>query len=141
MRGLIEFMTIFDWITPTVGFFEDVINDPTPLQTNSWTFFIPYDESLSSGWNAAMIERMLSQYGIKHWGGQITNGRFFFSVPKNQARWAEYLITGQGIPVDPLSLGAPAPGKNAGSNRRKSGSHRRGDLLDQFDALMGKLLG
>jgi hypothetical protein len=109
MRGLIELMTIFDWITPTVGFIEDFYNDPTPLQTNSWTFFVPYDESLSGGWNAAMIERTLSQNGVKHWGGQITGGRYFVSVPVDQARRAEHLLTGQGVPLDPLSLGAPAP--------------------------------
>lgn len=119
-RKIVEVLTIFDWITPTIGFVEDAINDPTLLHTNSWVFFIPYDGALDSGWNAAMIERMLSDYGIKHWGSQITNGKFFFSVPKNQARWAEYLITGSGIPVDPLSLGAPAPDRvktNATGNK------------------------
>lgn len=105
----VELFTIFDWITPINGFIEDIINDPTPLQTNSWTFFIPYGQALGSGWNAGMIERVLDQHGIDRWGGQITNGQFFLSVPRNQARWAEYLLTGHNIPVDPLSLGAPEP--------------------------------
>lgn len=109
MRALIELLTVFDWITPVKGFVEDAINDPTPLQTNSWTFFIPFDGALSSGYNPAMIKKMLKKHGIKYWGGQITNGNFFFSVPRDQARWTEHLITGHGIPVDPLSLGAPAP--------------------------------
>jgi hypothetical protein len=110
MKSLIELLTIFDWITPTVGFIEDFINDPHPLQTGTWTFFVPYDRALSRGWNAAMIEQMLDQHGIKRWGSQITNGNFFFSVPIGQARWAEYLLTGNGVPVDVLSLGTPEEG-------------------------------
>lgn len=107
LKELFEFISIFDWITPTVGFIEDFINDPTLLGSNSWTFFIPYDESLEAGWNAALIERLMKQHGIKTWGGQITGGEFFFSVKKEQAQWAEYLLLNNSVPISPLSQGAP----------------------------------
>lgn len=43
MRQLFEVLSIFDWITPTIGFAQDIVNDPTPLQSHSWTFFVPYN--------------------------------------------------------------------------------------------------
>ncbi len=107
MKALFDFLSIFDWITPTLGFVEDFINDPTPLQTRSWTFFIPYDDALNAGWNGRDIEWLMKQYGIKTWGSQITNGDFFFCVSRNQAHWAEYLLLRNGIPVQEISLGAP----------------------------------
>lgn len=107
MREVFEFLSIFDWITPTIGFVQDIVNDPTPLQSNSWTFFVPYNQALGNGWNPANIERMLKQHGIKTWGGQLTNGEYFFSVKLNQAQWAEYLLQRNGIPLTELSMGAP----------------------------------
>lgn len=109
MYKLFDALSVFDWITPTIGFVETFWNDPTPLQSNSWTFFVPYDESLSSGWNAVDIEKLLNQHGIKTWGGQITNGEFFVSVKLEQAQWAEYLILRHRIPLNERFIGAPAP--------------------------------
>lgn len=105
MKEVFEFLSIFDWLTPTIGLIEDLINDPTPFASNSWTFFIPYDQSLESGWNAAMIERLMRGYGIKTWGSQITGGELFFSVKKEQAQWAEYLLNQNSVPLSPLSQG------------------------------------
>jgi hypothetical protein len=109
MRGLFEFLSIFDWITPSVGFIEDFINDPSLI--NNWTFFVPYDQSLKSGWNAVDIENLLNQYGVKTWGGQITNGEFFFCVSLEQAQWAEYLLIRYGVPLNERYVGAPPPKK------------------------------
>ncbi len=111
MRRIFEFLTIFDWITPSIGFIEDIIHDPTLLQSNSWTFFVPYDQSLNAGWNARDIERLLEKHGIRHWGGQYTfpNGEYFFSVKLEQAQWAEYLLLRHGIPLGEKFLGAPRP--------------------------------
>ncbi len=110
MRKIIEALTVFDWITPVVGFIEDAINDPHPLQLHSWTFFVPYDQALGNGWNAAMVEKLLDQYGIHHWGSQITSGKFFFKVPLEYARVVEYLLADSGVPVDSRSLGTPEAG-------------------------------
>lgn len=108
MRQFFEILSIFDWVTPTVGFVEDIINDPHPLQPNSWTFFIPYGKSIESGYNARQIEKMLDQAGVKHWGSQITGGEFFFTVPKGHAAAAEYLLGNAGVPIG-LGAGAPPP--------------------------------
>lgn len=112
MRALFEFLSIFDWITPFAGFIEDLANDPTPLQSNSWTFFIPYDKALQNGRNALDIENLLRQNGVKTWGRQITGGDLFFSVNLEQARWAEYLLLRAGIPLSETSMGPPAPKSN-----------------------------
>lgn len=109
MKALFELFSIFDWITPSIGFLEDAINDPTLLQSNSWTFFVPYDVSLNNGWNAFDIEDVLDQHGIKYWGGQITNGEFFLSVKLEQARWAESILIEHGVPLNEKYLGAPKP--------------------------------
>ena len=107
MRIFFELLSTFDWITPAIGFFEDIINDPTLFQSNSWTFFIPYDQSLESGWNALGVQNLMKQHGIKTWGSQITGGEFFFSVKQEQAQWAEYLLNQYSVPLSPLSQGAP----------------------------------
>lgn len=106
--NIFELFSIADWITPAKGFVEDVINDPTPLQSNSWTFFIPYRESNLS---ASQIESLMRKHGIKTWGGQITGGEFFFSVKLEQAQWAEYLLNTKSVPVNSRS-GAPQKRKS-----------------------------
>ncbi len=100
-------LSICDWITPAKGFIEDVVNDPTLFQSNSWTFFVPYHQSLEQGHNARGIEKLMDKHGVHHWGSQITGGEYFFSVPKNQAGRAEYLLNKHGVPISPLSQGAP----------------------------------
>lgn len=99
MKELLGIFSIFDWITPLKGFVEDAINDPTPLQSNSWTFFISFDQAVSAGWNPAGIESLLKKHGVKTWGGQTTNGEYFFSVKLDQAHWAEYILLRYGIPL------------------------------------------
>ncbi len=107
MKELFEFFSIFDWITPLKGLWEDIINDPTLLQSNTWTFFIPYNQALKNGWNCRDIEKLMKDYGIKTWGSQITCGELFFSVKLEQAQWAEYLLLREGVPINPGYLGAP----------------------------------
>lgn len=138
MREVFEFLSIFDWITPTIGFVQDLVNDPTPLQSNSWTFFVPYNESLGCGWNAANIERMLNQSGVKTWGGQLTNGEYFFSVNLNQAQWAEYLLQRNGIPLTDLSMGAPRPKKKKGVSKNRH-SQPTGNPLSFLDDFLNNL--
>lgn len=107
MHQLFNFLSIFDWITPSVGLIQDMINDPSPLQSNSWTFFIPYQEAVGSGWNAFDIEDLMKRHYVHTWGSQITNGEFFFSVKLDQAQQAEYWLSYAGVPMDGRSLGAP----------------------------------
>ena len=104
LGSIFQIGSIFDWITPSVGFIQDFINDPTLFQSNSWTFFIPIDEMTSSGWSMFSAENLMDKYGIKHWGSQVTNGQLFFSVRKDQALWAEYILLKYGIPIPESSM-------------------------------------
>ena len=111
------------------------MNDPTPLQSNSWIFFVPYNQSLSSGWNAANIERLLNQHGVNTWGGQLPNGEYLFSVNPDQAQWTEYLLQRNGVPLTELSMGAPQP-KPKPKHQQRSGD----DLYSSLDKLLDNLL-
>ena len=72
MKDLVKLLTVFDWITPAVGLVEDIANDPTLMRENSWTFFIPFDQSIDSGFNPNDVKRLLKQNNIKTWGWQYT---------------------------------------------------------------------
>lgn len=109
IREFFELLSILDWITPTKGFIEDVINDPTPFQSNSWTYFIPFGEAVSAGWSPSDIEDLLAKHGIKTWGSQITGGEFFFSTRLENAGWAEYVLLRYGVPIAEHSLDPPRP--------------------------------
>lgn len=102
--------TVFDWVTPLIGIAETVYNDPTPLQSNSWTFFIPYKSSLfSRGWNGSDIEKLLDDHGIKHWSSGFGEGEFYLTVSLDQARWAEYTLLKYNVPINERFIGAPEP--------------------------------
>lgn len=113
MRWLFEFLSIFDFITPTVGIVETFVNDPTILQTNSWTIFVPYNQAQAAGWNANDVEAILSQHGIRYWGsafgGVPGNQEFFLSVPREQAQLTERLLLRAGVPLSERFVGAPPP--------------------------------
>jgi hypothetical protein len=136
MFKIFEALTMFDWITPLWGMFQDIRHDPTLLQTNSWTFFIPYEKSAQGGWNGFAITGLLNRYGIKTWGSQITNGQFFFSVKLDQAQWAEYLLLRKGVPINEKYLGAPRPkgraNKPPGGSGESSGDSFFDDLIGDF---------
>ena len=138
MLKLFEFLSQFDLITPTIGVIEDLINDPTLLQSNSWTFFVPYHRSLDGGWNKEDIRNLMHQHGIKTWHWQFTNGEFFFSVNLEQAQWAEYLLLRHGVPLNEKYLGAPRP--NQKSTRQKHQRSKGGTSWlpdDFFETLFG----
>lgn len=109
MLKLFELLSILDYFTPAKGLVEDVINDPTLFQDNTWTYFVPYGEANGSGWSARQIEDLMAKHGIKTWGSQITGGDFFFSVPLDQAGWAEYVLLRYGVPLQEHSMDPPRP--------------------------------
>ena len=129
MRIIFELLSIFDWITPLADLVEDVINDPTPFQLNSWTFFIPYDQSIKNGWNATDIKKLMHYHGVKAWGRQVVGGEFFFSVKLEQAQWAEYLLLKHGVPIHERSQGAP---RSARTNKSQWQPDQGKDLVTQF---------
>jgi len=118
-RIFFEILSTLDWITPTRGFIEDTINDPTLLQTNSWTFFIPFGDAIGAGWSARDIEDLLAKHGVKTWGGQITGGEFFFSTRLENAGWAEYVMLCYGVPIAEYSMDPPRP---KAARKKRSGT-------------------
>ena len=54
----LAFGSIFDWITPSVAFLQDLLNGPVS------DFGIP----ANIGWRIRDIRWLLNQYGIKFWG-------------------------------------------------------------------------
>lgn len=140
MRGFFEFLSIFDWITPSVGFIQDIINDPTPLQSNSWTFFVPYEQSLGGGWNAVDIEKLMKQHGIHYWGSQFTNGEFFFSVKRDQAQWAEYILLKNNVPLNEEFIGAPRPRPKSEFFSNRKPSRAENDFLTTLGDYIDDLL-
>ncbi|RMF03326.1 MAG: hypothetical protein D6768_06210 [Chloroflexi bacterium] len=141
MRSFFEFLTIFDSITPTLGFVEDFLNDPSFLGSNTWTFFLPFGDLIDAGWDPHMVKEMLNESGIKTWGSQITNGEFFFSVKLGQARWAEHLLSANGIPIDSKSVGAPRvkPRARHRGSQPASRKQRTADPFDSFDQFIDDL--
>lgn len=129
MKGLFEFFAIFDWITPLASLVESIGNDPTLFQSNSWTFFIGYDEALGKGWNGFDIERLMTQHGIKSWGRQVVGGEFFFSVNLEQAQWAEYLLLKHNVPVHERSQSAPRVKR---ANKPQQQHSLEKDMVTQF---------
>ena len=95
MREIFEFFSLFDVITPVVGFYQDFKNDPT----HTWTFFFDYDDCINQGHNAVDIEKIFDKYKIKRWGSQITNGELFISVPKYEAERARRVLNYHGVPT------------------------------------------
>ena len=134
MRKLFEILSLLDWITPTVAFFEDVAHGG-PVNLNAWTFFIPYDKAIRKGWSQAHIEALLSHYGVKTWGGLVNFGQFSFSVTLEQAAWAEYILTRNQIPIHKRSVGAPR-----GTGKGQASEQKDRDALSFIDDFYAKFL-
>jgi hypothetical protein len=107
---LLEFGTTFDWISPLIAEVNDMTNGP------SHTFLIPED----CGWSGRAVERLLRDHGIKTWGLMIVDHMILITVRQAQARWAQYLLDRERIPIAYGVLDEPTGGdtrqwQNAGS--------------------------
>ncbi len=65
------------------------------LGLTTWPFFV----DSSQRWSKKEIQEILNTRGIKVGGWGYSNGRFMFRVKKAHARWAEYLMLEQGVPI------------------------------------------
>jgi hypothetical protein len=133
-----ELLSIFDWVTPAIAAVEDVV-EGGPVNLDAWTFFIPYEEAAKGGWSSGDIENLLSQYGIRTWGGLFNFGQFCFRVKLKQAAWAEYILTKHGIPMHNRSVGAPHVAADEKRGRPESRPARTRDALSFFDDLYDKI--
>ena len=110
MRQLFEFLSIFDWVTPVAAILED-LEHGGPFDMDKWTFYIPHDAAIGKGWSGADVLNLMQENGIATWGSLLHFGEFFFTVPLEQAAWAEYILNKYSVPICPKSQGAPRPGK------------------------------
>ncbi len=65
------------------------------MTLNCWTIRV----NRHTGWSGDQIQDLLAHYGVRVWGRGFTTKDYFFSVKERQARWAEYVLLCQGIPV------------------------------------------
>ena len=86
---LLEWGTVFDWISPLIAEVQDITNGP------AHTFLIPED----CGWSGRAIERLLRDQGIKTWGLMIADNMILITVRVVQARWAQYMLDRERIPI------------------------------------------
>ena len=62
---------------------------------NCWTIRV----NRHSDWSGEQIEDLLFHFGVRIWGRGFTSNDYCFFVKERQARWAEYVLLCQGIPV------------------------------------------
>ena len=77
-----------------------------------------FEWDAGSGWMAYRVESILRQYGT-HAAGRRTNGSLrSFTVPDDQAIWAEYLLLRAGVPLE----SQPLDTRNASHAQRLQGA-------------------
>jgi len=84
---LLDFGSIFDWISPAIAEVQDHVNGP------HHTLLI-YDDC---GWSGNEVARLLNTHGIKTWGAMIVNRRIMLTVPLGDVTQARMLLTENGI--------------------------------------------
>lgn len=62
---------------------------------NCWTIRV----NRHTDWSGDEIEDLLFRYGVRIWGRGFSKNDYSFYVKERQARWAEYVLLSQGIPV------------------------------------------
>ena len=86
---LLDFGCNWDWISPLIAEVQDTLNGP------EHTFLIPED----CGWPGRAIARLLQDQGVKTWGVMCASDMILITVRKAQARWAQYLLDRERIPI------------------------------------------
>ncbi len=84
---LIGFGAGFDWITPIWTFVLDWQRRPA----------VGYNIPVGGSWSVYMVRDLLRTKGVQVWGLTIVGGMIIFRVRKAQARWAQHLMTRNGI--------------------------------------------
>ena len=116
----------FNWITPAIAFLRDLLNGPHS------DFGIPADSGLGKG----DIRRLLTAHGVQVWGLMLnlSGDVLMFTVPKNQARWAYYVLGREGIPIlyAPAEIAEPLRRKSTANNQVTNPVARVFDFLDML---------
>jgi hypothetical protein len=89
--GILDIVSAFDWITPTVAFAQDFLNGPIA------DFGIPSNVGYG-GWN---LKRLLKQNGVKVWGVMLNpdGDTLMFTVREGQAKYTYHLLQQNGVPI------------------------------------------
>ena len=127
---LLEYGTIFDWISPLVAEIQDIANGP------SHTFLIPE----GCGWSGREIDNLLRNRGIKTWGLMIVDHLIMITVRQAQAWWAQTLLDREGIPIaygvlDKRPTHPPHPARKADHTSLSDTLDRWLDKLESFLSL------
>jgi hypothetical protein len=91
MDEILEFGSMFDWISPVLAMLGNVAHG------GGYTFLIPMDYS---AWTGREIERFLRGNGINTWGAMIVDGIIMITTEKQDAALASYLLEQSGIFVE-----------------------------------------
>ncbi len=127
LEKLLEFGTVFDWISPLIAEIQDRANGP------SHTFLIPE----ACGWSGCGIEDLLRSHGIKTWGLMIVDHMILITVRLAQARWAQYLLERERIPIAYGALDRSAKvGRPARKSKRASPFETLDGWLDELAAFL-----
>lgn len=139
---LLAFGSSFDWVTPLRDLYKDLNNGP------HHDFYI----SRYSHWSAGKIERLLKGRGVAMWGLSYTDDMITIRVRETQARWAQYLLLEEEVPViggllegvstynsQPRSKSESKKTKNRKKQKRKSNDPL--EPVDNFLDSLGKSLG
>jgi hypothetical protein len=89
MPDLLEALTFFDWISPTLAIAQNVARGP------SHTFLIP----VQCGWTGREISNALHHQGIKTWGHMIVNNHFMITVREEDMPRGYEFLQSAGLPV------------------------------------------
>jgi hypothetical protein len=129
-RNLLEFGSLFDWVTPLVAGFLDIVHGP------AHTFQL----SRASGWSAQDVQGLLQKHGIRTWGLMIPayGDVIAITVRQAQARWAQYLLQRHGIPIRSGLLPGVSSRSPAGPSRSHSAAEHSaaGDWIDRLGDLL-----
>ena len=87
---LLHLIASFDLISPILAVIQNSTNGP------SHTFLIPEE----CGWSGRRIEHLLRSHGVEPWGLMIINRMLRITVRQAQARWTQYLLEREGIPLE-----------------------------------------
>lgn len=85
-----QFAAGWDWITPLETLVRDWLHGPIHR------FAVPY----GAGWSGKQIGRLLKGYGVPSWGWLVRYDTIFFRVRLKQARWAQYVMLREGVPLE-----------------------------------------
>lgn len=124
---LLESLTVFDWISPTIAILQNIANHP------SHTFLVP----VTCGWSGLQIQQLLQRNGIRVWGRMTVNHTFMLTVRRKQAAWAQYLLQRAGIPIQHGLVERPQRAPTAPTEADTHILDRVNNGIDEFARSLG----